>query len=473
LTYTPATVTSSAVVVQAATMTASAVLPASVTFGGKLTVNTAGWTPTGVTFTYQWSIGTSAISGATGATYTPAVADIGKTVTVKVTGTKAGYTTASASASTAVQIGAMTPKVTMASSAQTGVALKADTSGWVPTGTTFTYVWSVGGVVVSGASGASYTPTTADLGKVVTVKVTGTKSGYTTASVTSSTSAVVGRFTTVPTPTVSGSPSVGNTLTANAGTWSPTPSSLTYQWTSNGVAISGATHQTYVVTAPDVGTTIAVTVTGSKSGYATVSATSAAVTASASCGFADVPSTNQYAGYVCWMKGTGVTTGTTPTTFSPAANVTRGQMAAFMYRLAGSPTFTAPKTASFSDVPTSNEFYMQIEWLKSTGITTGTTPTTFSPAANVTRGQMAAFMYRLAGSPTFTAPKTASFSDVPTSNEFYKQIEWLKHTAITTGTTPTTYSPAANVTRQQMAAFMYRLAQKGYYCKGYPKGVGC
>ena len=191
------------------------------------------------------------------------------------------------------------------------------------------------------------------------------------------------------------------------------------------------------------------------------------------CGFVDVPSTNEYSGYVCWMKSTGVTTGTTPTTFAPDANVTRGQMAAFMYRLAGSPKFTAPSTPSFTDVPASYEFFKQIEWLKQTGITTGTSPTTFAPSANVTRGQMAAFMYRLAGSPAFTPPVRPSFTDVPASSEFFKQIEWLKSTGITTGTTPTTYAPSANVTRAQMAAFMFRLALSGFYCKSYPAGVGC
>jgi len=191
------------------------------------------------------------------------------------------------------------------------------------------------------------------------------------------------------------------------------------------------------------------------------------------CAFTDVPSTNQYVGYVCWMKAMGVTTGTTPTTYAPAANVTRGQMAAFMYRLAGSPTFNPPSKPSFTDVPASNEFFKQIEWLKHTGITTGTTPTTFAPTANVTRGQMAAFMYRLAGSPAFTAPVKATFGDVPASNEFFKQIEWLKNTGITTGTTPTTYAPAANVTREQMAAFMYRLAQGRYYCTSYAGGANC
>jgi len=238
-------------------------------------------------------------------------------------------------------------------------------------------------------------------------------------------------------------------------------------WTPSATATAGK--YTWTLTAKDdLGKTVVANVgQGPATGSFQVSA------AAASCGFVDVSSSNQYGSYICWMKTTGVTTGTSPTTYAPAANVTRGQMAAFMYRLAGSPTFTAPSKPTFTDVPASNEFFKQVEWLKHTGITTGTTPTTFAPTANVTRGQMAAFMYRLAGSPAFTAPTKATFSDVPASNEFFKQIEWLKNTGITTGTTPTTYTPVANVTREQMAAFMYRLAQKGYYCTDYPGGANC
>jgi len=370
----------------------------------------------------------------------------------------------------AIMTGA-TPKIT--GTAAVGKVLTAVPGTWSPSSTKLSYQWLRAGVAISGATSSTYTLVAADAGKAISVKVTGTLSGYASVSKTSATVTVPVPTVVGATPTISGTVAIGNTLTAKPGTWSPSGVKLSYQWLRNGVAISGATGSTHVVVAADVGAMLTVKVTGTLTGYATVSLTSAAVSGSANCGFSDVSVTSSYAGYICWMKTSGVTTGTTPTTFSPAANVTRGQMAAFMYRLAGSPKFTPPTKPSFSDVPASSEFYKQIEWLKHTGITTGTTPTTFSPSANVTRGQMAAFMYRLAGSPTFTPPKTASFGDVPTSNEFYKQIEWLKHKDITTGTTATTYSPSANVTRQQMAAFMYRLAQGRYYCTSYKTGVNC
>ena len=192
-----------------------------------------------------------------------------------------------------------------------------------------------------------------------------------------------------------------------------------------------------------------------------------------SCKFTDVSASSQYEPYICWLASTGVTTGTSPTTYSPENSVTREQMAAFLYRLAGSPKFTPPKTPTFTDVPASSSYFLYVEWLAHTGITTGTSPTTFSPDSSVTREQMAAFLDRLVGSPKFTPPKTPTFTDVPASSSYFPQIEWLRNTGITTGTSPTTYSPKNSVTREQMAVFMQRIAYTRLACGQYKTGVLC
>lgn len=85
-------------------------------------------------------------------------------------------------------------------------------------------------------------------------------------------------------PSVSGNARAGQVLSATSGAWGPAPVTLSYQWTRNGSAISGATGQSYRLTTADARSDIAVTVTGSKSGYATVSRASAAVRTSASIG---------------------------------------------------------------------------------------------------------------------------------------------------------------------------------------------
>lgn len=73
---------------------------------------------------------------------------------------------------------------------------------------------------------------------------------------------------------------------------------------------------------------------------------------------------------------------------------------------------------------------------------------------------MAAFMYRLAGSPDYTPPSKSSFEDVLPDRQFYKEISWLASTGISTGWTEDdgtkTYRPNESINRDAMAAFMYR-----------------
>ncbi|MFD7543487.1 hypothetical protein ACFV4R_07590, partial [Pseudarthrobacter sp. NPDC059871] len=117
----------------------------------------------------------------------------------------------------------------------------------------------------------------ADLGKTLTVRVTGTKSGFTTAAKTSAaTAAVVAGTFTGPTPTITGTKTVGSTLTANPGSWGPAPVTLAYQWYRGSTAITGATAQTYKLVAADKGAAVKVRVTGTKTAYTALARYSAA-----------------------------------------------------------------------------------------------------------------------------------------------------------------------------------------------------
>jgi GH25 family lysozyme M1 (1,4-beta-N-acetylmuramidase) len=121
----------------------------------------------------------------------------------------------------------------------------------------------------------------------------------------------------------------------------------------------------------------------------------------------------------------------------------------------------------FSDVA-GDQFATEINWLGSHGISTGWTETdgarTYRPLTSVARDAMAAFMYRLAGSPAFTPPATSPFTDIDTNNPFYKQITWLATNGISTGWTEAdgtkTYRPVQPVARDAMAAFMDRYNTK-------------
>jgi hypothetical protein len=175
--------------------------------------------------------------------------------------------------------------------------------------------------------------------------------------------------------------------------------------------------------------------------------------------FSDVPPSHDFYEEIEWMAENDITNGFPDGTYRPNGNVTRQAMSAFMYRLAGEPPFSPPGSPTFSDVPPSNTFYLEIEWMADEGITNGFPGGLYKPNEAVKRQSMSAFMYRLAGSPAFPDPPTASFVDVPTSSQFYTEIEWMADEDITNGYPGNLFKPTQDVSRAAMAAFMKRLAE--------------
>ena len=267
--------------------------------------------------------------------------------------------------------------------------------------------------------------------------------------------------------TVTGVHQLGQTLTAHPGTWGPGTVTLGFEWLRDGTPISGATSDSYLLGAADVDHVVTARVTGARPGYTTASASSSATPAVYPV-FADVATGSQFSADTTWMFDQAISTGYVDgdgvRSYHPLDTVTRRAMAAFLYRAAGSPSFVAPTTPSFTDVPTSDPFFSQIEWMKAQGISTGTGngdgTFAFKPADAVSRQAMALFLYRFAGSPAFTPPVTPLFTDVPTTAGSYAQIEWMKAQAISTGTGngdgTFSYKPLAAVSRQAMAAFLHR-----------------
>ncbi len=244
-----------------------------------LTANVGAWIPTPASFKYQWYRYGAPIVGANASTYTLTAADAAATLTVKVTGSKSGYSTASTTSAptAAVAKGSLarsTPTITGKSAV--GSVLTANPGVWGPAPVTLKYQWYRAGALVSGANAATYTPTTADLGAVFTVKVTGSKAGFATFSRTSAPTAAVVKGSLVrATPVITGTAKVGATLTADPGAWGPAPVTLRYQWYRSGSAITGATTATYSPTKSDAAKTLTVKVTASKSGFTTFARTSA------------------------------------------------------------------------------------------------------------------------------------------------------------------------------------------------------
>ncbi len=251
------------------------------TVGATLTADPGTWSPSGATFTYQWLRGGVAIPGATSATYAVGLADVGARLSVTAIGSLSGFTPTSAtSAETSVvpQPTVVAGTVTISGVAAVGATLTANPGTWSPADATFSYQWLRNGVAVTGATAATYVPVAADLGQRLSVTVTGARTGYVSATATSAQTAVVSQqAVTAGTVTITGAPHVLSTLTANPGTWSPVNVRLSYQWLRDGVAIPGATGQTYWVPLSDLGRTLTVSVTGSRFGYVPATAVSAPV----------------------------------------------------------------------------------------------------------------------------------------------------------------------------------------------------
>lgn len=200
----------------------------------------------------------------------------GHTYTLSVTATNGVFASVPATTTiTAPNPVAHPSAVAVSGRTAVGTKLTAKATGAWAAGTTLSYEWRTDtGAVVSRAS--SYTPAASAVGRRVRVAVTGTKAGFASATVTSALSAKIVAGTLVaPVPVVTGTPKVGRTLTATAGTWT-SGTRLTYRWTADGRTIAGATARTFKPTRAQVGKQLRVVVTGTKAGYTTAVRTSRA-----------------------------------------------------------------------------------------------------------------------------------------------------------------------------------------------------
>ena len=111
----------------------------------------------------------------------------------------------------------------------------------------------------------------------------------------------------------------------------------------------------------------------------------------------------------------------------------------------------------FTDVSTSDWFYDDVAFVYENGLFSGTDSRSFSPNASMTRAMLVTVLYRLEGEPTLTG--RSSFTDVRSGAYYEKAVIWAAANGIVTGTDSTSFSPAAKVTREQLAAILYRYAQ--------------
>jgi hypothetical protein len=254
-----------------------------------LTASAGTWSPAGAAFTFQWQrdggSGFADITGATASSYTLVAADVGTVVRVQVKATNVDGNTTASSAQTAT-VAAATPGSSGAplvtGQARVGAVLTTTNGGWSPAATSYAYQWQrkVAGTFadIAGATAQTYTLAAADAGTVVRAEVTATNSDGSGAGYSSPTAPIVAPPvppTTIAAP--SGTLQDTETLTIDPGTWTPATTTLTYQWlrcpagaTAVASCVTIGAGKTYVLTAGDVGRTIAVRVTGTVPGASTV-----------------------------------------------------------------------------------------------------------------------------------------------------------------------------------------------------------
>lgn len=277
---------SAAVVAGTLTNTAKPTITGEVRVGGTVQATEGTWSPTPGTYTYQWFQSGSTDPIGTGKSFVVPPGAAGKTLTVKVSALKAGYSVGTAVSEPSAPVGLpaleneVAPSVT--GEPQVGLTVTADEGTWSVTPESFTYRWFRSGSPDPIGTAKSLVVPAGAVGKTLTVEVTATASSHEKGVASSAPSGEVApgdlENTAAPDVSVSGGGpvQVGKTLTASPGTWSPMPAAdgFAYEWFRTGSDSPIGTGKTLVVPAEAAGERVWVEVTATVPGYATSSAVS-------------------------------------------------------------------------------------------------------------------------------------------------------------------------------------------------------
>ena len=176
--------------------------------------------------------------------------------------------------------------------------------------------------------------------------------------------------------------------------------------------------------------------------------------------FTDVHETDWFYNDVLFVYEEGLFAGTSDTTFSPNAAMTRAMLVTVLYRLEGEPAVSG--RSGFSDVTFNSYYEDAVTWAADNGIVNGTSITTFSPNANVTREQMAAILYRYAQYKKYNTAASSSlngFTDqASVSGYATASLEWAIAEKLVNGSAGK-LMPTGNATRAQVAAILHRFVE--------------
>jgi Carboxypeptidase regulatory-like domain len=237
--------------------------------GEELSCSNGTWEYSPEFYARAWYRGTIPIGGATGTTYTVQAADQGYNITCEVTATNTDGSTAATSNALAIPAAAGAPVNTtppsLTGTPALGETLSCSQGIWENSPTSYAYAWKRDGSPISGQSASSYTVQGADAGHGITCEVTATNStGPGTA--TSNALQVPPKPVSTASPVLSGTPTIGQTVSCSQGTWENSPTSYEYAWRRDASVISGQVASTYTVQSTDAGHDISCEVTAANGG---------------------------------------------------------------------------------------------------------------------------------------------------------------------------------------------------------------
>ena len=173
--------------------------------------------------------------------------------------------------------------------------------------------------------------------------------------------------------------------------------------------------------------------------------------------FKDIDLSSFYMRALRWSYQNGIIGGTSHTTFSPQNTCNRAMIVTILWRFAGSPAASDDYVLPFTDVKEDKYYYEAVRWAAETGVTAGTSDTTFSPDKPCTRAQIVTFVWRYTGAPMVETENP--FEDVKAKQYYYDAVMWAVKNGVTAGTTNTTFTPDRECMRCEAVTFIYRFAK--------------
>jgi poly(3-hydroxybutyrate) depolymerase len=174
--------------------------------------------------------------------------------------------------------------------------------------------------------------------------------------------------------------------------------------------------------------------------------------------FTDVRTGSTFHTAITWLRCEGISRGYSDGTYRTGQLITRGEAAQLLYRYSGQ-DHSAGTRKDFTDVTPGASAFTAVSWMKEKGYTTGYSDGSFGVQQPITRGELAAFLYRMSGKKA-SAPATSPYTDVDAGDTFYAPAAWFRSTGLIAGYADGSFRPDQDVSRGESAKFLYALESR-------------